>query len=70
MPLRPEILSGSRLLSRGYRKRQGYGDAMDGLPQFSSDRNYLEGYDFGIEDLRGRSTTARINRQDTSETID
>ncbi|MNU64578.1 hypothetical protein D3C71_538600 [compost metagenome] len=69
MPMRPDILSGSPLLSRGYRKRQGYGDAWDGLPQFSSDRNYLEGYNLGIEHLREASATAHIDQQDTSETI-
>lgn len=67
--MRPEILSGSPLLSRGYRKRQGYGDALAGLPQFSSDRNYLEGYDLGIEDLRELRNTACIDQKNTSEPI-
>lgn len=67
MPMRPGILSGSPLLSRGYRKRQGYGDALAGLPQFSSDRNYLEGYELGTEDLREPFNTAYVDPQTASE---
>jgi hypothetical protein len=51
------VLSGSPLLSRGYRKRQGYGDAMEGLPRFSSDRSYNDGYDIGVEHAREPSAT-------------
>jgi hypothetical protein len=37
------------LLSRGYKERLGYGDAIAGLPMFSSDRAYVAGYEKGIE---------------------
>lgn len=51
MSMRPEI-SGSENLSRGYRTRQGYGDAIKGLPQFSSDQSYIAGYERGREDAQ------------------
>lgn len=49
MSLRPE-LHDRESLSRGYRTRLGYGDAMEGLPMFSADRSYVAGYERGRTD--------------------
>ncbi|MCS4089793.1 hypothetical protein [Rhizobium sp. BK176] len=44
-------------LSRGYKKRLGYGDAMDDRPMFSSDRFYREGYEQGKLDAKAVTGT-------------
>jgi hypothetical protein len=50
MALRPEIPNLERL-SRGYKVRMGYGDALNGLPRFYTDTSYIDGYERGLADV-------------------
>ena len=51
--LRPPF-AGDKQMSKGFRARQGFGDAMAGLPWFSADRSYQAGYARGLEERKSR----------------
>ena len=55
--LRPEIPNLEQL-SRGYKARLGYGDALNGLPSFYTYRSYIDGYKRGLTDLYQAPTVA------------
>ena len=68
MAKRP-ALSGFDDVSRGFRARQGFSDAKAGLPLFSADRSYVEGYrrglDEAVSDPRNFSTARDSDEQRT-----
>jgi hypothetical protein len=73
MSLRPPLPDYTGL-SCGYRKRLGYGDAMEGLPRFSSDRYYRDGYELGRADAglleKGQTMdAAKAREQDEAGSI-